>query len=121
MTAGCLKNGCGYKDILVSTKTTTTGAIAWKHERTLVPAPGDTDIVDEYMGTFGWMFGVSISLVILMSFLGDLINTRMRLNAARSIQKRLLAVPPPNPCHSFLVLAVPSLLVPLSILPAALC
>eukprot|EP00457_Paulinella_chromatophora_P000486 gb/GEZN01000486.1/.p1 GENE.gb/GEZN01000486.1/~~gb/GEZN01000486.1/.p1 ORF type:complete len:1328 (+),score=215.67 gb/GEZN01000486.1/:117-4100(+) len=66
--AGCLKSGCGG-----------------------LKAPGNWDWVQDYMGRWGWLFVLSMSFVILMSYTGDLINVLMRKNAAEFLQNRLLA------------------------------
>lgn len=65
--SGCLKSGCGGK-----------------------PAPGAEPVLADYLVTFAWMFFLSMTLVTLMSYSGDLINSCMRQNVATSVQKRLL-------------------------------
>ena len=70
--SGCLKSGCGG------------------NATRIVPAPGDTAVVADYLVQFAWMFFLSMSLVTLMSYSGDLINSCMRQNVATSVQKRLL-------------------------------
>jgi ABC-type uncharacterized transport system fused permease/ATPase subunit len=109
--AGCLKSGCPFAWKNTSTKTTkavkelitnattgiarnvtknvTTTTYAMKFAAAY-PAPGNEAFVDDYMREFCWMFGVSMTLVVLMSYFGDVINSRMRLNAAQTVQKRLL-------------------------------
>lgn len=66
--AGCLKGGCG----------------------SVATAPGEKAVLENYLLDFAWLFALSMVLMILMSFGGDVINTMMRKNAAETMQARLL-------------------------------
>eukprot|EP00808_Paulinella_micropora_P012409 g5330.t1 len=65
--AGCLKSGCGG-----------------------VKAPGNWHWVNTYMNEWGYLFVISMFFVIMMTLLGDLINSHIRKNASQSIQQRLM-------------------------------
>ena len=78
------------KNVTSLVTTTTYKMTQQLRNKTTDAAPGNPDFVDDYMREFCWIFFVSMSLVCLMSYFGDLVNARMRLRCARSMQMRLL-------------------------------